>query len=300
MQKRLLTPIFLLVIFISPHFVVAEQIYAVSYEKHYVILVNGKNALEFVLYPPDNGTAVFNQLSPYTNAYEVQEGSFMQFSVNDVAFTLYFNEFKTSYAILALESSADAKIADPTQIQSVKQPSNDNENLSFLENRISDLEEQISALQNQINQLSQQIANVKTSGGLSTEDVNKLINSKISQLQSQVNSLDSQIKALTQAIAEIKQQQEKSKMWNDPVLQQLAGNDPKMMLMMTLFDPSASDEEKQQALSMYLLAQEQAKKRMIIYIVLSIAIIVLIVGVVAWLKLRRERMSPYKFPRPQV
>ena len=295
MRKTILLLIFLL---LSPQLMFAEQIYAVSYEKHYIILVNGKNALEFVLYPPDNGSAVFNQVAPYASAYEVQEGSFMQFSVNDIVFTIYFNEFKASYAILALESNADVKIADPTQVQNV-QP-NDNGNLSFLENRINDLEEQISALQKQINQLSEQIANIKTSGGITAEDVNKLINPKIQQLQSNINSLDSQIKALTQAIAEIKQQQEKSRMWNDPVLQQLAGNDPKMMLMMTLFDPSASDEEKQQALSMYLIQQEQAKKRMIIYIVLSITIIAFIVGVVAWLKLRRERMSPYKFPRPQV
>ena len=296
MRKAIPLLIFLL---LGSQLLAAEQIYAVSYEKHYIILINGEKALEFVLYPPDNGTAIFNQISPYASAYEVQAGSFMQFSVNDVAFTIYFNEFKASYAILALDSGgANVKIADPTQVQQdVQQP---NENLTSIESRINDLEEQINALQSQIDQLTQQIANVKAGGGMTAEDVNKLINPKIQQLQSDINSLEGQIETLAQAIAEIKKKQEKSRLWNDPVLQQLAGNDPKIMLMMTLFDPSASDEEKQQALSMYLIQQEQAKKRMIIYIVLSITIIVLVVGVVAWLKLRRERMSPYKFPRPSM
>ena len=287
----------------------ANPAYLLQYEKQYVILDSGQELERFQIYPNDNESVVWNTVWPTPSVREMTEGDSVNYVTPTAEFTLILTEIREGYVIVELSiKQGDVTIADPEAPpnnvvvitdplhQPVSQEDITSAKLEQLEEQIAELNATIAQLRQQIKQLQE----TSSTGGLTADDVNKIVDPKIKQLQSDINNLQAQIQTLTQALAEIKKQTEKSKIWNDPVLQQLIGSDPKMVLLMTLFDPNATEEEKQQALTAYLVQQEKAKKRIIIYVVLSLTVVASIVGVIAWLKLRRERMSPYRLPRPQV
>lgn len=293
-----------------------EPQYLLQYEKPYVILVEGEEFERFKIYPYDNETIIWSTEWPYAYAQKMKEGQTRQSTAENAVFSVRIDEIHESYVIVSLiVAQGQVVIADPQLLTENQEPQHDNvvviadplhqpvSQEDITSAKLEQLEEQIAELNATIAQLRQQIKQLQetsSTGGLTADDVNRIVDPKIKQLQSDINNLQAQIQTLTQALAEIKKQTEKSKIWNDPVLQQLIGSDPKMVLLMTLFDPNATEEEKQQALTAYLVQQEKAKKRIIIYVVLSLTVVASIVGVIAWLKLRRERMSPYRLPRPQV
>jgi len=309
MQKTTLSFIFLIlaigsqVLASNLQLIASQQVYAISYEKTYTILINGERTLDFVIYPPENGTAVFNQISPVAQAYEVQESSFMQYTIGETSFTLCFDQLKENYCIIRLETNGNVKIADPETVQTETNEENEqvaSTNITELQEQINKLQSQINDLQNQINQLSQQIGSMEASGGISEEKAQKIAQAVV-EANSQVikrEITDSIVQDYLNPIMQKLNELEKSKnaMQNNPVFMQLMQDNPQTAILMVILDPSASEEDKQQALMQLIALQQEAKRRRTLLIAGGITIPSILVMVMLLWKWKQKQMSPMSFP----
>ncbi len=311
MQKTTLSFIFLILAISSQVLasnlreVANQQIYAISYEKTYTILVNGKRSLDFIVYPGENKTAVFNQIYPTANAYEVNEGSFLQYSIEDVSFTLYFTEIKASYCIIRLETTDDVKIADPSTVNA-QQDQNQ-------QGQVSDNSQDIAALKDQIKQeiedeirqeitqiIQQEISKIDTSGGISKEQAQQIAqkivdaNKELIKRETEDAIVENYLNEIMQKINKL--EKSSSSMMQNPVMMQLMQENPQMGILMVILDPSTSEQEKQQALLQLIAMQQAAKRKRILLISAGIAVPCILGLVIILWKWKQKQATPMSMP----
>ncbi len=298
MKKAILISLFL-ISFLIIQLSAGQQI-VLAYQKTYSIFVSGQRVYDFLIYPKDNATVLFQFTYPAYQAYYVRKGESRAYQVNTAQFELSLLDVAKDYIILDLVIiSGDVKIADPTQIAVLAaSPAQQQTNSSMLEKRVDDLQQEIKQLESRMQQLENKISRLNASTSVDPSVLNRIqqLESRMATIQqvnpAEISDLQNKIVSILQMVQQLNtdvQQLKKSKeSWiNNPQFQEMIQQDPKLALIVVALDPTLSDEQKQQMLTQMIITQKENEKKAQQTMLIASAVIIglLILGLVIWLKL---------------
>ena len=304
MQAKYFLPLILFfLVFLSVN---ANQQIVLAYQKTYSIFVSGQRVYDFLIYPKDNATVLFQFTAPSYQAFYWKKGESRAYQVNTAQFELSLLDISDQYIVLDLTVlNGDVKIADPSQMTVLAVSPSQNQSSSKLEAKIEDIEARLGKLETIVQNIQNNISQLKASPGVDPSINNRLstLENKINSLQSvnpaEISDLENKITNIMQLISQLNNdvqslKKEKSSLINNPQFQEMLNSDPKLAIIVVALDPTISDEQKQQILAQMVVKQkEQEQKAQQTALVISAVVIVfLIVGVVFWLK--RRGASPYQ------